>query len=88
MYIIWKVVLGEVNFQIRVAVKFHFDLHGFLVEQGMSTASLESKLLQKLMAMRKDVLYELFLNLQKAYNNLDRDLYLDVLVGYRIRISY
>ena len=33
--------------------------------------------------MREEVLFEVFLNLQKAYDALDWDIYLDILATYR-----
>ena len=76
-----------VNCKISVSVKFNFELHGFLVERGTGTAFLEYKLLQQLAAMREDILYELLLDLRKAYDTLDRELCLDILVEYGIRTS-
>ena len=75
-----------VNCKISVAVKFNFELHGFLVERGAGNASLEYKLLQQLAAIREDILYELFLDFRKAYDTLDRELCLDNLVEYGIRM--
>ena len=37
----------------------------------MGNASLESKLLHIMVDMREEVLYEIFINHQKAYNTLD-----------------
>ena len=34
--------------------------------------------------MREKVLYEIFLNLHKAYDALDRGRYLDIIVGYGV----
>ena len=34
------------------------------------------------MAMREDLLYEVFLNLQNAYDSLDRERCMDIIVGY------
>ena len=39
----------------------------------MGTASLEFKLLQKLMEMREEVLYGLFIDLRKEYDALDME---------------
>ena len=46
------------------------------------TATLEVKLLQKVTAMREEVLHAIFLDLHKAYNALDRSCCLKILEGY------
>ena len=79
--VIWKALLGVVNRRIKMAVKFHDVLHGFLSGQETGTASLEAKLIQHLKAMREEVLYGVFLNLRKAYDALDRDPCMEILVG-------
>ena len=48
----------------------------------MGTATVEAKLLQQLTAMRKSVLLEFLLDLQKAYDALDRDRCLGILKAY------
>ena len=62
---------------------FYF-LHGFRVDRGTGTATLEAKLLQKLATMREEVLYVIFIDLQKAYDALDRDRCLEILEGYGV----
>ena len=52
--------------------------------QGTGNVSLEAKMLQQLKEMSEEILYELFLNLWKAYDALYRDRYLDILVWYKI----
>ena len=51
-----KALLGVVNWRISGTVQFHNMLHGFKVDQVVGTVSLESKLLQKLTEMSKEVL--------------------------------
>ena len=36
------------------------------------------------MAMMEDIIYKVLLNLRKAYCDLDRERFLDILVGYGI----
>ena len=48
----------------------------------MGTAALEAKLLQHLTAMRYAFLYEVLLDLQKAYGALDWDRCLEILAAY------
>ena len=46
--------------------QFHDFIHGFGAGRGTGTSDLEAKLLQNLMATRKEVLYNIFLDLQKV----------------------
>ena len=57
---------------------------GFRAGRGTGTATLEAKLLQKLAAMREEVLYVIFLDLTKAYDALDRSRCLVILEGYGV----
>ena len=82
--VLWKALLRVINRRIRAAVKFHGVLHGFWVGWGMGTASLETKLLQQLTDMREEVLYKVFLNLRKAYDELDRERCMEILMGYGV----
>ena len=55
-------------------IRYHDILHGLQMVQGMGTASLKAKLIQHMTEMREEVLYEVFIDLQKVYKALDRDL--------------
>ena len=63
------------------ATTFHDFLHGFLAGPGTSTATIEAKLLHQLAALREEVLYVIFLDLQKAYDALGRSRCLEILEG-------
>ena len=59
-------------------------LHGLQAGSGTGTASLEAKLFQQVTAMRKAVLFGLFLDIQKAYDALDWDRCLVILAAYGV----
>ena len=59
------------NFWIGVTVYFRGTLHGFRSGGGIENASIETSLLQDFTAMREEVLYEVFLDLEKAYEALN-----------------
>ena len=63
--VLWKSLFGVINWRFGGAVQFHDVLHGFRVSWGAGTASLEANLLQQLMVMMVEVLYEVFLDLRK-----------------------
>ena len=80
----WKVVAEIVNFWITASITFHEFLQGFRAGSGTGTATLKAKLLQKLAALREEVLYMIFLDLHKAYAALDRSRCLKILEGYGV----
>ena len=69
--VLWKTVLGFLNLQLMSVIFYHDTLHGFWEGQGTRTASLEAKLPQKLVSIREEFLYEIFLDLHKDYKALD-----------------
>ena len=70
------------NCHIGAAIVIHNTLHRFLVGSGMGTASLKAKLIQHMTSIREEVLYQIFLELYKAYDDLDREICLEILWGY------
>ena len=69
--VLWNMLNGILNRIFTAEITFHDVLHGFRLGRGTGTSALEDKRLQQLMAMREAVIYEVFLDLQKAYNALD-----------------
>ena len=68
----WKVVAPILHRRLTASITYHDFLQGFRAGRGTGTATLKAKLLQKLAAMREEVLYVIFLDLHKAYDALDR----------------
>ena len=68
--VLWKIISGLNNHIIGVVVSYHDTLNGVGVGIGTSTDSFESNMLQRLTKMREEVLYEVFLDLKKAYEAL------------------
>ena len=81
MELMWKVVADILNRQLTASITFHELLHGFRAGCGTGTATLETKLLQQLAALREEVLCVIFLDLQKVYDALDRSRCLEILEG-------
>ena len=86
MEVTWKVVAVILHRRLTTGIKLHDALHGFQEGCGTGTATLEAKLLQKIAAMREEVLYVIFLDLTKAYDALDRSRSLEILKGYRVGV--
>ena len=62
-------------------IHFHNTLQGFRTRRGMGTSSLEAKPLQHLTEMREEALYDILLDLHKAYDALDHGHCLDILMA-------
>lgn len=82
--VLWKMVAAFLKRQLGVSITLHDFLNGFRDGCGTGTASLESKLIQQLTAMREEFLCVILLYLNKAYDALDRDRCLDIIKGYGV----
>ena len=72
------------NGRLMATIQFHEMLCGFCTGKVTGTTSIESNLIQQMMDMREEVLYEKFLDLHKACDSLDRNCCLNILAAYRI----
>ena len=66
------------------SITFHDVLHGFWAGRGVGTAALEAKLLHQRTVISYLVIFEVLLDLQKAYYNLDKDRCLKIIMAYRV----
>jgi hypothetical protein len=80
---IWKVVEKVMVARLSV-IKLHDCLHGGLPCRGTGTAIMEVKLQQHLAWVDQAPLYQIYLDLRKAYDALDRGRCLEILAGYRV----
>jgi hypothetical protein len=69
--ILWKVCSSIINTRLQDAILFHNSLHGFRKGRGTGTASLEAKLQMQLAHIRGIPLFQIFLDLSKAYDTMD-----------------
>jgi hypothetical protein len=79
----WKVIEKIVVAQFA-SIKFHDSLHSGLLAWGTGTAMIEARLHQSLPWHNQCPLYQIFLDLKKAYGALDREQLLDILVAYGV----
>ena len=70
--VVWKEVVVILDCRFIASIAYHDSLHKFQEVSGTGTATLDIKLLHQLTAMREEVLHAIFLDLNKAYNGLDR----------------
>ena len=77
--VVWKAVAVILNLRFTAAITYHDFLHGFRTDHVTGTATLELKLLQQVAALREEVFRTIFLDIHKAYNELDRSRCLGIL---------
>jgi hypothetical protein len=65
-------------------LELHNCLHSRLPRRGTGTAIMEVKLNQQLAWVDQALLYQIYLDLKKAYDTLDRMQCLETLAGYRV----
>ena len=82
--VMWKATTGIINQRLTVAITYYDSIHGLQMGRGTRTSILEADLPHKLKSMREEVLHNVFLDLHKVYNALDRDRYLNILTGYGV----
>ena len=59
-------------------------LNRFRSGRGKGDAALEAKMTQQLTSTREAVLFEVFLDIKRAYDALDPDMCLEILAVYRV----
>ena len=60
-----------VDFRLKKSVVLHDALHGFRTRRGTVTETLEANLAQKLAEITHEPLFQVFIDVRKAYDYLD-----------------
>ena len=66
------------------AIQLHDMLNRLYTGIGTGNAFLEANVLQQIMDMREEFLYDIFLDIYKSYDTLDRDYFLNILEVYGV----
>ena len=74
-----KICATVVDCRLKRSVTLHDALHGFRAGRGMGTATLESKLAYQLVDIVHELLFQVFLDVRKAYDSLDRGRCMEIL---------
>jgi hypothetical protein len=78
----WKVISSIIDTRLKDAIKFHDTLNGFTTHHDTGTATIEANLRMHLSQGQRKTLYQVFIDLKKAYDTLDRGRTLKILKGY------
>ncbi len=65
-------------------IEFHDCLHGGLPKRGTGTALIKEKLAQQLAWQDQCPLYEIYADLKKAYDSIDRGRMMEILKAYGV----
>lgn len=80
----WKLISNIIDTRIKDSVVFDDSLHGFLPNRSCGTAIIDARLRLDVATANHVVLYQIFLDLSKAYDNADRERLLEILKAYGV----
>ena len=69
--VLWKAISIIIYQNLVESIDFHDIMHRFRFWRGIGTATLEAKILQKIAGIRQEVLYDIFVDIHMAYDDLD-----------------
>ena len=81
---IHKLVSQIINIRMASAVSFDKDVHGFRKRRGTYTAIGERKLRMQMAVCASTTIYQVYLDLRKAYDSIDRQRVLLILEKYKV----
>jgi hypothetical protein len=72
------------DFWMKQGIDFDDSIHGLRAERDTITANIEAKLQMQLSCVRRQTIYQISIDLEKAYDTLDRGRTLKILEGYGV----
>ncbi len=79
----WK-VMEKIMVRRMGAIDFHPCLHGGMPKRGMGTVTIEAKLARQLAWVEQEPLFQVVVDLRKAYNHLNHAKCLEIMTGYGV----
>jgi len=81
---VWKLISTIIDRRMKAAVEFDDSVHGFRQKRGTGTAILRNKLRMQAASANHATLKQLYLDMKKAYDTLDRSRTLLILEAYGV----
>ena len=82
--VLYKLCATIIHLRLSESIDFHPGIHAFRRGRGTGTAILEAKLLMQKAIREGKTLLQVFLDLSKAYDMLDRNRLMDLFAGYGV----
>ena len=82
--VLYKLCATIIHLRLSAAIEFHPGIHAFRRRRGTGTALLEAKLLMQQAIRDGNPLIQVFMDLSKAYDMLDRTRLMDIMAGYGV----
>ena len=70
------------NNRLQNYITLHDALHGFRQWRGVWTSNVEENMAQQLAGLAHEPLFQVFIDIQKSYNFLDRGIRMEILREY------
>ena len=84
--LIWNFRASIMNNRLRSAINLHDALHGFRQGREAGTMTTEANMAQQLAGIFHEPLFQVFIDVRKAYESLDKGRCTDILRGYGPRL--
>ena len=82
--VIHKLISQIINLRLGSCIQFLPEVHGFRRQRGTYTAIGEAKIRMQIGACTSSPLYQVYLDLSKAYDSIDRDKTMSILEKYKV----
>ena len=80
--VVWKVCAAVANCQMKWSVTLNDAFYKLRAGGGEGTATLEAKLVQQLVGIAHEPLFQVFLDVRKVYKSMDRVRCTEIMRGY------
>ena len=82
--VIHKLISQVINLRLNTHIKFLPEIHSFRRKRGTYTAIGEAKIRMQIASCNSTPLYQIYLDLSKAYDSIDREQTLEIMRKYKV----